>query len=281
MKSFLKPIAAAVGLALMSAAAHAQLAAPSQGSAVPASDGLFLEVYNNSTGATEVVNLSYAYTDITGGNLANLNSPQAVYATGVADPTGAADTVSQLDFGTIANASAFSDSTSNYMVVSAATGSQTGTAGIYGVTTTSNTSPSAITLSGTEGAVQAIQQEIAAWASQTGAAGTFFDATGATTASAAGGPMTASGNFSQGTLSPASLDTATDFYNILANSNSSTTAGIQAHHTATSTYAGFFDLSSSGDLTYNIITPVPLPAAVWLFGGGLLGLIGVGRRRAA
>jgi hypothetical protein len=28
-------------------------------------------------------------------------------------------------------------------------------------------------------------------------------------------------------------------------------------------------------------TPVPLPAAVWLLGSGLLGLAGVGRRRAA
>jgi hypothetical protein len=29
------------------------------------------------------------------------------------------------------------------------------------------------------------------------------------------------------------------------------------------------------------VAPVPLPAAVWLFGSGLLGLVGVGRRRAA
>jgi hypothetical protein len=31
----------------------------------------------------------------------------------------------------------------------------------------------------------------------------------------------------------------------------------------------------------NAVAPVPVPAAVWLFGSGLLGLIGVGRRRAA
>jgi hypothetical protein len=37
-------------------------------------------------------------------------------------------------------------------------------------------------------------------------------------------------------------------------------------------------LSSAGVLS---VSSVPLPAAVWLFGSGLLGLIGVGRRKAA
>jgi len=35
----------------------------------------------------------------------------------------------------------------------------------------------------------------------------------------------------------------------------------------------------SFDLNFN--TPVPLPAAVWLFGSGLLGLVGMARRKAA
>jgi hypothetical protein len=39
-------------------------------------------------------------------------------------------------------------------------------------------------------------------------------------------------------------------------------------------------LSSTGSLSVGAAA-VPLPAAVWLFGSGLLGLIGVGRRRAA
>ena len=41
-------------------------------------------------------------------------------------------------------------------------------------------------------------------------------------------------------------------------------------------------LSANGTLSVSSATsPVPLPAAVWLFGSGLLGLLGVGRRRAA
>jgi hypothetical protein len=41
-----------------------------------------------------------------------------------------------------------------------------------------------------------------------------------------------------------------------------------------------FGLSSAGQLTYNVQTSAtPLPAAAWLFGSGLVGLIGIGRRR--
>jgi hypothetical protein len=42
-------------------------------------------------------------------------------------------------------------------------------------------------------------------------------------------------------------------------------------------------LSTSGDLTYTIagVSAVPLPAAVWLLGSGLLGLAGIGRRKKA
>ena len=37
-----------------------------------------------------------------------------------------------------------------------------------------------------------------------------------------------------------------------------------------------FDLTAAG-----LINPIPVPAAVWLFGSGLLGLVGVARRRKA
>lgn len=44
----------------------------------------------------------------------------------------------------------------------------------------------------------------------------------------------------------------------------------------------FWTLSSNGELNYGAeVSAVPVPAAVWLFGSGLLGLVGVARRRAA
>lgn len=43
---------------------------------------------------------------------------------------------------------------------------------------------------------------------------------------------------------------------------------------------GQWNLSTAGVLSYNGVSAVPVPAAVWLFGSGLLGLVGVARRRA-
>jgi hypothetical protein len=43
---------------------------------------------------------------------------------------------------------------------------------------------------------------------------------------------------------------------------------------------GSANISGSGNCSVSV-SPVPVPAAIWLFGSGLLGLIGVGRRRQA
>jgi len=43
-----------------------------------------------------------------------------------------------------------------------------------------------------------------------------------------------------------------------------------------------FGLSAGDSVTFNTlyeVTPVPLPAAVWLFGGGLISLMGFARRK--
>jgi hypothetical protein len=47
--------------------------------------------------------------------------------------------------------------------------------------------------------------------------------------------------------------------------------------------AGIWTLSANGTATYTLASasPVPVPAAIWLFGSGLLGLVGVSRRKRA
>jgi hypothetical protein len=47
------------------------------------------------------------------------------------------------------------------------------------------------------------------------------------------------------------------------------------HMAAGGLYAGF-----NFNINTNMLAPVPVPAAIWLFGSGLLGLIGVARRKA-
>lgn len=44
---------------------------------------------------------------------------------------------------------------------------------------------------------------------------------------------------------------------------------------------GTWNLTAAGMLTYSAPSAVPVPAAVWLFGSGLIGLVGVARRKKA
>lgn len=44
---------------------------------------------------------------------------------------------------------------------------------------------------------------------------------------------------------------------------------------------GYFDIGTGNSIHITSVSPVPVPAAVWLFGSGLLGLIGVARRKSA
>lgn len=44
---------------------------------------------------------------------------------------------------------------------------------------------------------------------------------------------------------------------------------------------GYFNIGSGNSLTVTAVSTVPVPAAVWLFGSGLIGLLGVARRNKA
>jgi hypothetical protein len=278
MKSIMKSAAAAVSLTLLSVSAHAQLAPPAQvTSTFPSNTGLYVAVFDTNGTNSEIVNLGYTLSQI---NLASGNltpgSPTSPFVQTTA-PTGTGS-VLQLNFGSLSGfGSLFTSAnaaTTDFMVVAA----QSGGGGTEEFVATDATTP--VTLySGVGTIVGKIQSEIAAWAATTPATGDLKDTTGTQPYSADNSQVLNDGTLTTGQNFSGALNTAVDFYDI-------TTSG---HTDAKTPYSnasgvGYWYLSSTGDLTYNIPTvqsAVPLPAAVWLLGSGLLGMAGIGRRKLA
>jgi hypothetical protein len=55
----------------------------------------------------------------------------------------------------------------------------------------------------------------------------------------------------------------------------------QGEGVALNPFAGTWSLDSTGTLSYSAVSTVPVPAAVWLLGSALIGLVGVSRRRGS
>jgi hypothetical protein len=281
MKAAITSIAAAVGLALASGAAHAALTPPTLGGATTpptSNDALVLEVWDSSSTASEVVNLGYTFSDISAssGNLTP-TAANAAFSTATNPETGTGS-VLQLNFGTIANVGSgltFSDpSTVSYGVFSAATFSESG----VGVGATAQTGTVMPSNSGTVNAtfITNAQSEVNSMSATT--QGTDFDPSCSTTlcVDALFNAMDESGTpgSPNGASISGGLGTALNFYEV---------DGTRGTGTVTQYGNGFWFLSSAGQLTWNLpesVSAVPLPAAAWLFASGLLGLGLIGRRRA-
>jgi hypothetical protein len=288
MKLPLKPVALAVTLALASAAANAQLAAPQYGTAPPTNadnTSLILFVWSPAplTGTTatanygEQVSLNYSYSQLLAstGNLTPSSSTSPFVT--AANPTGAAGNVLQLNFGTVPNFSQFTGSGAGPIdyFVAAANGNATGAN--EGIEISDSTTPNTSNLPASGVAtVQGLLNTIS-WNGTGGNTG--VDTTGSQPWNPVAGTVN-SGNM-DGINFGGAVNSALNFYNATVQTSGRSTSDTITEYT-NANGAGFWFLSSSGDLTWDVPlgTPtVPLPAAVWLFASGLAGLGAISRRR--
>ena len=291
MKLSITPVAVAVALAIGAAGANAATY-PAYGTTSPAdgiaNDGLYLAVWDNTSGYTDLVDLSSVYKDVslTKSTILVTPTPGTNGWTTVPNFDGYAS-VDQLNLGTIANfASVFPSGSitaaTNYMVVAGNTSGQQ--ALVSGAI--NNINPSAV--SAVANYDSAIVAESSNWtANSTGSP--LVDLTGKANYSALSGV----GPLSGGTLGlsganfAVNVGTAAGFYSYVSNQLAGTSSVTPYAYTDAqgNSLEGFWLLSATGDLSWNLIASTgtmattPLPPAVWLFASGLIGLGLIGRRK--
>jgi hypothetical protein len=275
----LKPVALAVSFALASAAAHAQLAAPQFGTSPPTQTTtdypLVLAIWNPTTLDGEQVNLGYLYSQLTtaSGNLtpASAADPLAANFATAVNPATLSGSVLQLNFGTVPGFSSTfgTGAGAQYMVVAENGSGLTKAEMTYSGTLASL--QAALPIAGLDLVANDINGQ-----NWSGTLGYTIDTSG-----------TGANNPLNGTMNGGSMDSiyfggainsALGFFNGVPNGRTADT--ITQYQNATG--AGFWFLSSSGDLTWNVplaSAAVPLPAAAWLMLSGLAGLGAISRRR--
>jgi hypothetical protein len=281
-------IGVASALAFGYASAHAAISQPATGSSDLI---LFAEIINSTTG-----NVVASYARDTGISIDSVFPNASLQASGTVVPAGGFTNInlSGINVAADANMTAFlaQDTGSNVLEWSVqagqfVNGDQSTTSikvtGNGKFLTTSQQAESVIAgknvtnlskWAGIDGTVSALNTNITSGSSVlagSAAAGGIWDPT-AGNANVGGwfggnGPLTYPG------LLTDQKGASQDFYGVTGNGGSATTK-IQVYS------LGKLTLNADGSLT-SAVSSIPIPAALWLFGSGLLGLAGVGRRKAA
>jgi hypothetical protein len=290
MKLSITPVAVAVALALGAAGANAQTdlaygtTSPADGTA---NDGVYLAVWDNNSGYTDLVDLSAIYKNIslTKTDAMITPTPGSNGWTTVSNFDGYAS-VDQINLGTISNFSSVFPasgitSATNYMVLAGNTSGQQ----FLASAALNNTNP--YTTSSIAKSTQQIVAESAAWTNAS-TASPLVDLTGkaAYTALASGETLEGGTLGVSGQNFAVNVGTAAGFYSYLGNELANTASETPYAYTDAqgNSLEGFWFLSDTGDLSWNLVasasnSTVPLPPAVWLFASGLIGLGLIGRRR--
>jgi hypothetical protein len=281
-------LSVAGALALGYATAHAQIAQPAGGSSDVI---LFAEIINSTTG-----NVVASYARDTGISINSILTSLQPQGTAVPSTGFTSLTLPPINITADANMNSFLalDGAGDSVEWAVQAGQYTGTTATGNIGTTGNarflttatTGVSSIINKNTlnltkwaniDAAVTQLNLNIANQSGNPSTKSTFgtatassgvWDATasGATVANwLSNGPLTYPG------LVTDELGANQELYGVTGNGTSSV-KGVQVYD------LGALTLSSTGNLTS--VSSVPIPAAVWLFGSGLLGLAGVGRRKA-
>ena len=273
MKFNLKLIAAAAAMVAASAA-HADLANNSTGNS-----SLALVAFNQDTGSYYVRDLGYTLNSFLPSSvITSANDGGGSAVTGNKTPeaglniTWAAGSFSSWLAGQTSGAIAWTVAAGDNLVA----GNLNLSRALVAVTA----APSGITNTVVRNAVST-STGVSGLATQNNDGTSWYDKTGSTIIST----FLVNNNFGTGTLN--SLNTAASlFYYATTAATGSSTVAANAFSFANSLNTATLTLASSGVLTYDLqpaggVSPVPVPAAAWLMGSGLVALGGMVRRRKA